>query len=940
MQDAAWCRIPSSLVVSDREERDERVELSRFDQLKAAARRKRRRPTTPTSVVLAPISPQRQQQHASLPHALVPFPPLQLRVLERQTLVLNVHGEPTLGTEALLQYQEVPSPPRERPSPLHLPFVPRKCVAGDELALMPCHSLQYRLVPSLAAEQWREPIRDRNKNWAEDELNVLLMLATKDQCKMTRYTTQQTTFPRKWRRWESQKLHIHGGDTKPKISGVPGEVLLRNLGAMISESYCIVSIYGVGLYGRLYSEGLAVDRNGTQRHLRVEAYEPSISRRYVLLVTLSDLERVFVARPELLVAGKKHEMLKKVVSLLYFEYHASEDLPQLCLSAEEQLNAAAQRRLEREARLRWEEEQRLRALALLMRQPKRARHRVVCDTVRCHGQRLVVSIYQYPTQVRNFVVQAYHPSTSRTFSLSISVVEAARLAHVRTQPHQWTTEDKVVIAKGLLPLLELRGIKKRLKDEGSERMALGLRGEERMGAASDALVLRGATTEETKKTESMRKYMHDGEVTLHLTLQNQREAIHKEHRTTLNELSQQITQATATIMELEFRDQQLQEQIEEINSGKGVVIGAIDDSGDDKKRYQEQRRGYKAARKTIKDEKKTLQARLAGWQRDYQVTQEKERIDIERVEQQYDKGVTLLRQQAEHATMAQWWDASQRHPLPGMTSTRGNCQRTKHGRSLLTDDQFALLQVAGACKISSTGYRYTVFSIETDWFRVDFYDPRSSTCHSLRLMRLELIGLTKQQHEAQLQVPALAITSSEVLQKLQTLEQAYEDTRSAMNKLKALKKNIKKRQQAMLTLRENCKQQQKLRETYAPWDRIIRCLCERLTIQEHVVLDRCVYRANLSLVSVETRVGGQDDVGKMVDCDVRVTQTENTVEFRVDDPLTGETWTVLYPDSEELVKEFAVETQLEQQMHLEAIAMTLFLYSDEETGQRAVRLEE
>ncbi|GLE00128.1 hypothetical protein PINS_up008855 [Pythium insidiosum] len=138
--------------------------------------------------------------------------PLDVQVLQRQRLFLQPHGgPPVVGIEEIVRFSE-PPPAEDRPrvSPLQLALMPKKVAARDEVALMPCHSLEHRLVPTLSVEQWREPLRDRDKRWVDDELSVLLALqgerATRALCRMTRLDDRHKG---KWRRWDAQRLHLH-----------------------------------------------------------------------------------------------------------------------------------------------------------------------------------------------------------------------------------------------------------------------------------------------------------------------------------------------------------------------------------------------------------------------------------------------------------------------------------------------------------------------------------------------------------------------------------------------------------------------------------------------------------------------------------------------------------------------------------------------------------
>ncbi|OWZ07644.1 hypothetical protein PHMEG_00019937, partial [Phytophthora megakarya] len=201
----------------------------------------------------------------------------------------------------------------------------------------------------------------------------------------------------------------------------------------------MLSIFGEGIYGRLYGAGLNGKDN--KRSLHVEAYEPSTSRTYVLRLTLQDIEWVFrvggddAEREALIAPGRKQELLRQIIALLYFDYpdhqkigDTSNDNPNgnsssredvgktpktkvqvLRISPEVQLNEAHLRRLDREENQRQDEARRLQDLAALLSKPRRARHRVLCQTIKLRGRHFYISIYHFPAQARNLVITAYNP---------------------------------------------------------------------------------------------------------------------------------------------------------------------------------------------------------------------------------------------------------------------------------------------------------------------------------------------------------------------------------------------------------------------------------------------------------------------------------------------------------------------------------------------------
>lgn len=84
---------------------------------------------------------------------------------------------------------------------------------------------------------------------------------------------------------------------------------------IISETNCIVQIYGLGINGRLFSEG-----SSTGKLLILEAYSIWNSTKYFTVLTMLQLRQLFSHRPDLLKPGAKAKLMKEIVDLMYFDY--------------------------------------------------------------------------------------------------------------------------------------------------------------------------------------------------------------------------------------------------------------------------------------------------------------------------------------------------------------------------------------------------------------------------------------------------------------------------------------------------------------------------------------------------------------------------------------------------------------------------------------------
>lgn len=87
---------------------------------------------------------------------------------------------------------------------------------------------------------------------------------------------------------------------------------------IISDTSCVVSVYGIGINGRLFSEG-----SSAGKLLVLEAYSIWNCCKYAIVLNLMQIRQLFSHRPDLLRPGRKKDLLKEIVGLLYFEYTIS-----------------------------------------------------------------------------------------------------------------------------------------------------------------------------------------------------------------------------------------------------------------------------------------------------------------------------------------------------------------------------------------------------------------------------------------------------------------------------------------------------------------------------------------------------------------------------------------------------------------------------------------
>ncbi|ETI51279.1 hypothetical protein F443_05345 [Phytophthora nicotianae P1569] len=914
-----------------------------------------------------------------------PLPPLEQQIVQRPRLVLDINGAPTIAMEQIVRLQEYIEP-NSPVNALQLAVIPKKCSGGDEIALMPCHSLQHRGYELLSAELWREPVRNRNKHWLHDELPFLVRgTVSTIRWRMTKAPSANNRG--KWTRFEAYKLHIPSHPTattldtrSSSVSPVkkPQRVLLRAQGILISRSYCVVSVFGEGIYGRLYGAGLT--GKDKKRYLRVEAYNPATSRTYSLVVTLQDIEWIFRVggddpeREALLAPGRKQELLRQLITLLYFEYpddpNNADDsgdavknhkirIPVLKISPEIQLNESAVRRLEREERLRQDEARRLEELAALLEKPRRARHRLLCRTMKLRGRHFYVSIYHFPAQARNLIITAYNSNSSITYRLTIGLVEAASLVKLYPYPRGgFSPEQTMLVAQGLLSRLQLLGHE---RSKPNARMMLAINGG-RKGSGMNALpLLAPMMTSELKRDELFNKMLQDSQRSLQLELEMTQLRLHNEAEAERVEIRQKITIIETKRAEINEKDQGQRIRIEEIDAAGGG--GNVD-----AKRLHEERRALKTARQALKAEMKTAAAQLTELKQQLQAVGDKEKAAGERAQRRADRARKRIRED-----VAQTLAAILQPTIQSKRQLRVG-QRTWLARIHMRPDRTFL--GSGGCQISRKRLRYSLFALEPEssddvdvvdanrqLFTLELYDPFTCCrCTSFVFSKLEWLALTKTHLEQQQLVPELAPAASDVVKRLAELQETMKDTRQACftmkssgasSKGKTLKTKAasskKKREELQRAIAAASNEIHRIHRE-APWPVLVKALCERCTITPatdtttfDITLDRCIFRAESPVLRITNDENdGQEDEPSAVDCHVRaeVLPFAEAVVIEVWDPRDRQLWRLEYPESRELLHEFEIETFVEQQMHLEAITMSLMLYPNTETGRLELRFEE
>ncbi|KAK1940164.1 hypothetical protein P3T76_008487 [Phytophthora citrophthora] len=755
----------------------------------------------------------------------------------------------------------------------------------------------------------------------------------------------------KWTRSENSTLHRSVSVSPVKR---PQRVLLRSQAILISRSYCVVSVFGEGINGRLYGAGLT--GKNKKRFLQIEAYEPATSKTYLLRVTLQDIEWIFRVgegdheREALLAAGRKQELLHQLIALLYFEYPEDNvekavktKIQTLKISPQIQLNESAIRRLEREEQLRQEEARRLEDLAALLSKPRRARHRLLCQTMKLRGRVFYVSIYHFPAQARNLVISAYNPGSSLTYRLTIGLLEAASLVKLYPYPRSgFSAEQTLFVAQELIQRIQIYG---REGHRPNMRMMLAIDGG-RKGPGMDALpLLAPLMTEELKCEEMRNKMLRDSRRSLQLELEMTQLRLHNDAEAERAEIRQKIANLEAKRAEINEKDQTHKNRIEEID---GVVGGAKEDV----KRLHEERRTLKTSRQVIKTELKAAATQVAELKKNLQAVSDKEKASSERAQRRAEKARKRIRDEDLQTRV------TIKRQLPIRQRTWLTRVHIQPGRTLLA---------SGGCQISGKRVRYSLFAVESEadvdldaLFSLELYDPVDcSRCSSFSLSKLEWLAFTKNCHEQQQFVSELAPPTSEVVKRLTELHESMKNSRVALTdvstdvskgkKTKTKAPSTKKKREELRRVMAEASHEIHRLNREAPWPMLIHSICERGSIvskkdsEFSIAMDRCIFRSVSPILRMTNDENENEDAeSSAVYCRVRaeVLPLAEAVVFEVWDPYEGQHWCIKYPESRELLHEFVIETFIEQQMHLEAIVMSLILHQSAETGRLELRFEE
>jgi hypothetical protein len=161
----------------------------------------------------------------------------------------------------------------------------------------------------LKANEYNEPIRDRDKIWQLDSQRDIL----------DNFGTSFSTRIQPLGKYKNiQKMNpIMQQNGTTEFGLMNRKKHLNRFSMMISESHCIINVIGAGIDGRVFAEG----RN-EGRSMRIEIYSFWNTEKYSLTITAVELLHLFtdIERRDLLKAGMKNKLIQELVERCYFTY--------------------------------------------------------------------------------------------------------------------------------------------------------------------------------------------------------------------------------------------------------------------------------------------------------------------------------------------------------------------------------------------------------------------------------------------------------------------------------------------------------------------------------------------------------------------------------------------------------------------------------------------
>jgi len=345
-------------------------------------------------------------------------------------------------------------------------------------------------------KEWQEPVRSRDKNWVLHSQRQILLSDSgadndyntyKDMVRNKKYETETELANSTWH--SSCKTFVR-------------TVRLARESFRVSETNCLVTIYGTGVNGRLFGS------KGSGQMIKMDIFSFWNSEKFSFSFTLADIKRLFIDRPDLLKAGCKDRIIRGLLKRLYFKYTITATSPpeldnqtvhvievthlekpllpqflhsssvmdiitkiqggqellsfpvpmlkqELKIGTEERPNGMLKRLSEyKELQRRLEEEERLKGERWLAT-PKRLRGFVHSHLIRAKGHFVIVSSYRMPNRMGNIIVKGITPISCRKLGHYLGLSYLGQIFGIKESAKKWDEEFVFGVVRKALRSLKI-----------------------------------------------------------------------------------------------------------------------------------------------------------------------------------------------------------------------------------------------------------------------------------------------------------------------------------------------------------------------------------------------------------------------------------------------------------------------------------------------------
>lgn len=236
---------------------------------------------------------------------------IQSEMITVPRIILGKGKKISFTEDTMISYTEVEVPQRNKilrtSMSDHALILPLRKGCGHDKSFT-----DHYMVPSLRLnvkedKEYIEPVRDREKIWTLDSQRDMLTGETAEAILKEKRALKLGLYPKLP---PNPALHW-----SPTLQTLLRKRRITRTAIVISDTHCFVDIYGLGVSGRVLAPGAP-----TSRMLLMEAYSIWDSTKYTMQVAVPLLKTLLAGQEHLFLPGKKMELMKAILLLLYFEY--------------------------------------------------------------------------------------------------------------------------------------------------------------------------------------------------------------------------------------------------------------------------------------------------------------------------------------------------------------------------------------------------------------------------------------------------------------------------------------------------------------------------------------------------------------------------------------------------------------------------------------------